>query len=71
MATKTCEIEGCGGRAVSSRNGISVCDRCDVDWCSAGAWIAVYFGGRWHGVIGATYDAYVADAHPGLRPKEG
>ena len=66
MSEKTCEIDGCGNGASATMNGVSVCERCRVEFTSCGMG-AVYFGGRWHGVIGATYNAEQRAAHAGLR----
>lgn len=64
--TRTCEIDSCGGDAIGTMTGVAVCERCRVEWVSARPWGAVFFGGRWHGVIGATYPADVVEAYPGL-----
>lgn len=59
------EIERCGRAAVACVNGIHVCERCRIDFVSVGDG-AVYFSGRWHGVLGATYSAKQIDAYPGI-----
>jgi hypothetical protein len=61
-----CEIEGCGRVAAAQVNGIAVCDRCRLHFVSAGAG-AVWFGGRWHGVLGAMYAPIIAQEFPGLK----
>lgn len=66
-----CEIEGCGRGTTGTIGGIHVCERCRRDWESARPWGAVYFGGRWHGVRGATYGADVVAALPGVELSRG
>lgn len=61
-----CEIEGCGRVATTSQNGIHVCERCRIEFVSVGMG-AVHFDGRWHGVVGATYDASQIAVYPGIR----
>ena len=61
----TCEIIDCGEHASAMTHGVRVCERCRQKFASVG-FGAVYFAGRWHGVIGATYTAEQAAAYPGL-----
>lgn len=60
-----CEFEACLNRATSRISGIHVCERCRQDYSSVGFGV-VFFGGRHHGVRGATYTAEQIAAHPGL-----
>lgn len=63
---KWCEIEGCCNAANSTTNGIRTCERCRIHFESVGMG-AVYFGGRWHGVTGATYTDEQVALFPGVR----
>lgn len=60
-----CEVEGCESMGVASQTGIAVCERCRRGFVSVGCG-AVYFGGRWHGVRGATYTPEQRCSFPGL-----
>jgi len=64
-----CEILDCRGLVVANVNGVAVCERCRVHFTSVG-FGAVFFGGCWHGVRGATYTPEQVEAFPGLIDRE-
>jgi hypothetical protein len=67
-----CEISGCGEACVGTMNGVCVCERCRQEFVSVGHG-AVFFDGRWHGVVGSRYTRADVAAYPGLltsRPVE-